>query len=415
MKTPLYKISFTIVLLFLFGCSTMSNQMTSSTESRGEIGNVYTGIDVEIQKNFSDLVGKRIGLITNQTGLSRDGISTIDVLFNSKNCVLGALFSPEHGIRGVEDNPVNSSVDSTTGLPINSLYGRTTKPTPDMLKNVDVLVFDIQDIGTRFYTYIGTMALAMKAAKENNKKFIVLDRPNPIGGIKVEGAVPPKELTGKFTSMYPIPTRHGMTVGELALMFNDYFGIHCDLEVIPMKNWQRWMYYDQTGLLWTNPSPNMKTLNGAILYPGPGIAETTNVSCGRGMDRPFEMYGAPFMDGKKVADNLNKRHVPGVRFVPFSFLPTVHVFHGQECHGVFVIIADRSKVDSLTIGLHLMQAFYDCYPTEYKDDRGFAMQSGDPNLWKSLTQDHLSPEQIIAKWQPDIDKFMKVREKYLLY
>jgi uncharacterized protein YbbC (DUF1343 family) len=399
---------------FAFG---QEKDMPKRPKMKVETGNVYPGIDVLMQRNCDILAGKKVGLITNHTGISREGFTDIELLYNNKTCNLVALFSPEHGISGTSDTGVASSKDSATNLPIYSLYGKTQKPTPEMLKDIDVLVFDMQDIGCRFYTYIGTMAYAMKAAKENGKKFVVLDRPNPIGGEKVEGAVPLEKNCGGNTCIYPIPTRHGMTIGELALMFNDHFKIGCDLEVVPMKNWVRWMYFDQTGLLWLNPSPNMKTLNGAILYPGPGSLEATVISPGRGTDHPFEMYGAPFIDGRKLADNLAKRNTPGVRFVPYQFIPSAqyHQFKDQTCFGVFAIITDRIKLDSIPVGLHLAQALYENNTTKYRALDGYKTLSGDTETWNMLTEKKLTPEEIVTKWQKDIDTFNKARQKYLLY
>lgn len=391
--------------------------MPPRDESSAATGNVLPGIDVLARHDFDVLAGKRVGLITNRTALSREGISDIDILFETKKCKLVALFGPEHGIRGTADEKVASGKDTKTGLPVYSLYGKTQKPTPEMLKDVDVLVFDIQDIGTRFYTYIGTMAKAMQAAKENGKQFVVLDRPNPVGGEKVEGAIPPKDLCGRNTCIYPIPTRHGMTIGELAKLFNDHFGIGCNLTVVPMENWERWMYYDQTGLLWVDPSPNMKTLDGAILYPGLGAGETTWISCGRGTDHPFEMYGAPYMDSAKLVANLNRRTIPGIRFVPYTFTPTAkyHKFRGQVCHGVYAIILDRRALDSVTAGLHMIQAMYETNPENYKELGGFKTETGDPTTWKKLTEEKMTPEQIVAGWKKDIDAFKNLRAKYLLY
>jgi len=381
------------------------------------IGKVHPGVDVLKESGFELLKGKKVGLITNHTGLSRDGISDIDILHETDKCELVALFGPEHGIRGTADEKVADGKDGETGLPIYSLYGKTPQPTKEMLDGIDVLVFDIQDIGTRFYTYIGTMARCMRAAKENGKGFVVLDRPNPVNGDKVEGGVPTMDMCGRNTIIYPIPTRHGMTVGELAKMFNDHFKIGCDLTVVPMKNWKRWMYYDQTGLLWVHPSPNMKTLNGAILYPGLGIAETTRLSCGRGKDRPFEMYGAPYIDKEKLMKNLSERNTPGVRFVPYSFIPTAkyHKFKDELCHGVFAIIYDREKLDSVTAGLHMIQAIHENNPEEHKDLGGFKTETGDKETWKLLNEDKKTPEEIVAKWKPGIKEFKKLREKYLLY
>lgn len=406
-----------LMLTFVWAlCSQFSMIQSAPEDEKQFIGNVYPGIDELAAKDFDIIAGKNIGLITNHTGFSRDGISDIDILFNTKKCKLVALFCPEHGIRGTVDENVDSGKDEQTGLPIYSLYGKTRKPTKEMLEGIDVLVFDIQDIGTRFYTYIGTMALAMQAAKEFGKKFVVLDRPNTIGGAKVEGAIPPQEMCGDLTCIYPIPTRHGMTVGELALMFNDNFKIGCDLEVVKMKNWKRWMYFDQTGLLWVNPSPNMKTLNGAIFYPGFGAAENTEMAVGRGTDRPFEMYGAPHFDSKKIIENLSKRNIPGVRFVPYSFTPTAkyHIFKDKLCYGIFVIMVDRDKLDSVLAGLHMVQAVYEAHPDTYKAPQGLSM-TGDRQAWDMLTKQKLTPEQVVEKWKPDLDKFIELRKKYLLY
>ena len=403
--------------IFLLSSSFMGDAFGKSKNKDSKVGKVMPGIDVLIKNNFDVLKGKKVGLITNHTGITRDGKSDIDVLFETKECELVAIFGPEHGIRGTADENVASGKDGKTGLPIYSLYGKDQKPNSEMLKGLDALVFDVQDIGTRFYTYIGTMAKAMQAAAENGLEFVVLDRPNVVGGEKVEGAVIPKDMTGGNTAIYPIPTRHGMTVGELARMFNDHFGIDCKLTVVPMKNWERWMYFDQTGLLWLNPSPNMKTVNGAILYPGLGTAETTTVSCARGTDVPFEMYGTPFFDKEKIAANLSKRNTPGVRFVPISFTPTAkyHKFKDELCYGVYAVIYDRDKLNSTLAGLHMIQAFYECSPDKYKELGGYKTETGDPDTWKMLTQGKMTPEEIVAKWDKGIKKFNKLRKKYLLY
>ncbi|MBN1901669.1 DUF1343 domain-containing protein [Candidatus Sumerlaeota bacterium] len=406
------------ILLAVMACFAFLHQAMPIEEKEKEIiGNVYPGIDVLAERNFDVLKGKKVGLITNHTGISRDGKSDIDILFETKDLKLVCLFSPEHGIRGNADEKVDTAKDEKTGLIIHSLYGKTQKPTKEMLEGLDALVFDIQDIGTRFYTYIGTMAYAMRAAKEYGIKFVVLDRPNPIGGNKVEGGIPTMDMCGGNTCILPIPTRHGMTIGELAQLFNDHFKIGCDLAVVPMKNWKRWMYLDQTGLIWENPSPNMKTLNGAILYPGCGSGETTQLSTGRGLDRPFEMYGAPFADANKVAANLAKRKTPGVRFIPYSFTPTAkyHRFKDEICHGVFVILYDREALDSVTAGLHMVQAFYESHPDLYNATGGYATETGDKETWDLLTVQKKTPEEIVAKWKPAIDEFKKLREKYLLY
>jgi len=420
----MHRVCFTVLFIlsisaccFMGGCATPAASSPKESGGKESIGQVYPGIDVLAEKNFEQIKGKKIGLITNHTGLSRDGKSDIDILFETDKCKLVALFAPEHGIRGTADENVANGKDGKTNLPIYSLYGKTQKPTKEMLEDVDVLVFDIQDVGARFYTYIGTMAYAMRAAKEYGKKFAVLDRPNPVGGLKVEGGIPTMDMCGGNTCIYPIPTRHGMTIGELAQLFNDHFKIGCDLAVVPMKNWKREMYFDETGLLWVNPSPNMKTLNGAILYPGPGSGETTLLSMGRGLDRPFEMFGAPFADAEKVALNLSKRNTPGVRFVPYSFIPTAqyHKYKDQLCHGVFAIIYDREALDSVTAGLHMVQAFYESHPDEYREEGGYKTETGDRETWNLLTAQKKTPEEIVARWKPAIEEFIKLRGKYLLY
>lgn len=406
-------------LLAAPGCATAQHSAgsASAAKSKAAIGNTMTGIDVLAERKFDILKGKRVGLITNHTGLSRDNASTIDVLKAAEGVKLTALFGPEHGIRGTADEKVASGTDAKTGLPVYSLYGKTEKPTSEMLKDVDVLVFDIQDIGTRFYTYIGTMAFAMQAAKENGKEFVVLDRPNPIGGEKVEGIVIDAAQTGKNTAIYPIPTRHGMTVGELAKMFNEKFGIGCTLTVVPMKNWTRDMYWDQTGLLWVNPSPNMKTLNGAILYPGLGAGETTTLSCGRGTDHPFEIYGAPYTDGEKVAANFNARNIPGIRLVTFDHTPTAkyHNYENMACHGVYAIVSDRNAFDSVEAGFAMFQAMYAAHPKEFKPAGGFKTETGSDKVWDMLMVEKKTPRQVLDTFEPSRQEFLKERAKYLLY
>lgn len=381
------------------------------------LGKTKPGLDVLIENDFDVLQGKNVGLITNHTAFTRDNVSIIDALYEAEGVNLVRLFGPEHGIRGTADERVDDSVDERTGLPITSLYGPNRRPTAETLEGIDTLVFDMQDIGTRFYTYIGTMAFCMESAAEHGREFVVLDRPNPIGGHKVEGAVIEEEKTGRSTSIRAIPTRHGMTVGELALMFNEEWGgIGVDLTVVPVENWTREMYFDQTGLLWKDPSPNMKTMNGAILYPGAGMGETTMLSTGRGLDRPFEMYGGPYMDGAAVAANLANRNTPGVRFIPTTFVPTApyHRYRHEECGGVFAVIYDREALDSMLAGLHMIQAMYETHPEEYTPTDGFRFHTGDDDTWDMITGG-MAPEDILEVWQPGIDAFLEQREPYLLY
>lgn len=378
---------------------------------------VQNGIDVLLAEQFAPLQGLTVGLITNHTGRSLDGTSTIDLFHQTRVCRLKTLFSPEHGIQGLADEKVHSGTDAHTGLKVFSLYGDSRKPTPDMLKGLDALVFDIQDIGTRFYTYIGTLSLCMQAARENDLQVIVLDRPNPIGGIKIGGAIPSAADCGDLVSIHPIPTCHGMTVGELAGLFNDQFGIGCRLSVIPMKNWKRAWYFDETGQKWVNPSPNMKTLEGAFLYPGIGICETLNLSVARGTDHPFEMYGAPCMDGRKVSEEMSHLGLPGLEFFPVDFIPTAsgHPFRGQVCHGVRIEVTDRSIADPFRAGLHLVQLFQRLYPGQIQWRKGFDALAGDRTLWRRLITEQEDPASILAGWEKPLEQFREVRKKYLLY
>jgi uncharacterized protein YbbC (DUF1343 family) len=384
---------------------------------------VLPGIDVLSTQNYDILLNKRVGLITNHTGRSVTGVSTIDLLHAAPGVNLVALFSPEHGIRGESDEKVSSSVDRKTGLPVYSLYGATCRPTPEMLRRIDVLVFDIQDIGTRFYTYIGTLSLAMRAAKEASIPIVVLDRPNPIGGEKVQGAIPTatlperKNSCGAITSIHPVPTRHGMTVGELAQFFNAEFGIGCNLTVIPLQGWQRSMYYDQTGLAWINPSPNMRSLDAALLYPGPGTLETTSLSVGRGIDKAFLAYGAPWVDAAAVIKNLSMRKIPGITFESCSFVPTTPGFSYKDkvCYGICVSGLDRDRFDPIQAGLHLVQAFYETHPRQFKAYGGFATEVGDREAWELLTKKGVKPEKVLERWSPELDRFRKLRARFLMY
>ena len=328
---------------------------------------VLTGIDVLERDNFKPLAGLRIGLITNHTGRDREGRQTIDVLNKAPGVKLVALFSPEHGIRGVADEKVSDSKDETTGLPIYSLYGDTRRPKPEQLKDLDALVYDIQDVGARFYTYISTLGYILEEAAKAKLPVYVLDRPNPIDGVDVEGPIADNDKLS-FTSYHTIPTRHGLTIGELAQFFNRQRNIGADVRVIKMEGWRRTMWFDETNLTWTNPSPNMRSLTEATLYPGIGLLETTNVSVGRGTDTPFEIVGAPWIQGDKLADYLNLRGIPGVRFVPLRFTPNASVFKDQQCGGVNIIITDRVAFRPLLTGIEMALALRQLYPNDWKID-----------------------------------------------
>jgi len=387
---------------------------------------VLPGIDILAQRNFDLLQGKRVGLITNQTGRSASGSSTIDLLATAPGVQLVALFSPEHGIRGEADVKLASSVDQRSGLPIHSLYGKSCRPTPAMLQGVELLVFDIQDVGARFYTYIGTLHHALRAAKAQGIPLVVLDRPSPINGTTVTGAVPdPVEIVQRLASdssgcrsltiTHPIPTRHGLTTAELARLINHESGINAALQVVPMAGWQRGMLWGETGLAWVNPSPNMKDPLAALLYPGFGILEATNLSVGRGTERPFHRYGAPWLDPTTVLKLLPD--LPGFQFGPTSFIPTApgHPYRGQRCQGIEVTISDPHRADPILAGLHLVQAIYRAHPNQYQVRSGFHTMVGDRSAWERLTKGGEPPESLLSDWQPRLEQFKRLRERHLLY
>ncbi|PLT28837.1 exo-beta-N-acetylmuramidase NamZ family protein [Peribacillus deserti] len=380
------------------------------------------GVDVLLQDKISLLKGKRVGLITNPTGVDQQVNSIVDLLSNHKDVNLTALYGPEHGVRGSAQagQYVEYYTDPKTGLPVYSLYGKTKKPTPEMLENVDVLLFDIQDVGTRFYTYIYTMALAMEAAKENNKEIIVLDRPNPLGGEKVEGPVL-EDKYSSFVGEYEIPVRHGMTVGELALLFNKEFNIGADLTVVKMEGWKRDMYYDNTPLEWVLPSPNMPTLETAVVYPGAALIEGTNVSEGRGTTKPFELIGAPFINGDDLAAKLNSLDMPGVQFRSASFIPTFSKHVNVLSHGVQIHVTNREYYQPFETGLQIVKAIHDMYPGQFAfrtpASNGISFFDnlvGNGSIRQGI-EEGKTVEQMKAEWQNGLDDFKKVRKNYLLY
>ncbi|MFM1902155.1 MAG: Esterase EstB [Planctomycetota bacterium] len=330
---------------------------------------VLPGIDVLARDGFRPLAGRRVGLITNHTGRSRDGVATARLLADAPDLTLVALFSPEHGHTGqLDQERIADATDADTGLPVRSLYGKTRRPTAEMLADIDTLVFDIQDIGTRFYTYISTMLEAMKAASEHGIRFVVLDRPNPINGRDVAGPVVDAG-SESFVGCHPIPLRHGMTVGELARMFRGELDLDLDLVVVPCEGWRRRDAFDATGLEWVNPSPNMRSLTEAFLYPGIGLLEFTNLSVGRGTDTPFEVVGAPWLDGRRLAAALSARRIPGVAFVPIRFTPTASRFSGEPCGGVNILITDRDQFDPIRTGLEIAVALRRVHRDEWQPDR----------------------------------------------
>jgi uncharacterized protein YbbC (DUF1343 family)/CubicO group peptidase (beta-lactamase class C family) len=373
---------------------------------------VLTGIDVLVKNKFAPLQGKHVGLITNHTGRTRDGRTTIDAIHEAPGVTLVALFSPEHGIRGLVDEQVGDSKDEKTGLPIYSLYGKTRKPTAETLKGVDVLVYDIQDIGTRFYTYISTLGLAMEAAKEAGIPIVVLDRPNPIGGLAVAGPVR-DEGFASFIAFHDIPVQHGMTVGELARMFNVERKVGATLTVIPCEGWRRADLYDQAGLLWVNPSPNMRSPTEAILYPGVGLLESTNLATGRGTDTPFERVGAPYIDPVAWATALNGLGLPGVRFVPVRFAPTERQFKGEDCGGVYIQVVERDRLDPVDLGMGLAVTLRGLYPETWKPE-GFLNMLADREAHAAVLAGK-SVGEVRATWQAELARFRERRRAFLLY
>jgi uncharacterized protein YbbC (DUF1343 family)/CubicO group peptidase (beta-lactamase class C family) len=373
---------------------------------------VLTGIDVLERDGFKQLAGKRVGLITNQTGRDRAGRSTIDVLSKAANVKLVALFSPEHGIRGAADEKVSDSKDEATGLPIYSLYGETRRPKPDQLQGLDVLVFDIQDVGARFYTYISTLGYVMEEAAKAQRPVFVLDRPNPIGGVEIEGPLTDSDRLS-FTAYRRIPVRHGLTIGELAQLFNSEGHIGCDLRVIKMEGWARSMWLDETKLMWVNPSPNMRSLNEATLYPGVGLLETTNLSVGRGTDTPFEVVGAPWIDAQQLAAYLNDQRIGGLRFVPVRFTPKSSMFKGEECGGVNIIVTDRSRFRAVFAGLEIAVALRKLYPAQWKID-DYIRLMGNSDTLERLKRGE-SAADIVRSWSGSLEEFRKARTRILLY
>jgi uncharacterized protein YbbC (DUF1343 family) len=380
---------------------------------------VKTGLEILVRDGFKPLQGKRVGLVTNHSAVDPARASIIDILAAGKGFTLTALFSPEHGIRGTEDSQVAGGRDEKTGLPIHSLYGKTRKPSAEMLKDVDLLVFDIQDIGARYYTYITTLALVMEAAKENGKALLVLDRPNAIGGEAIEGPVLEDGLRGGFIGYFALPTRHGMTLGELARLYNAEFKIGCRLDVVKMEGWKRSMYFDDTGLPWINPSPNMRSLPAAIAYPGLGALEGSNLSVGRGTGKPFVWYGAPWIDGPKLCAELEARKLAGLRWTPVTFTPApqpgmpVYPHTGKECGGFEVDITDRAAFRPVAASLHVMDVLHRLYPKEFSFGKACGM-IGLRSIEDALKAGKPPPE-IEQSWQADLDAFKAARKNCLLY
>jgi len=395
------------------------NQSTA-TES------VKIGLEVLLESRLDLLAGARVGLIVHPASINSGFAHTADLFFDDPRIHLTALFGPQHGIRGeTQDNMIEWQTfrDSRTGLPAYSLYGETRKPTPEMLDDVDALVFDVQDVGTRVYTFIYTMALAMQAARDAGLRVVVLDRPNPINGLQIEGNRLETDYAS-FVGMYPIPMRHGMTVGELALMFNQAFGIGCDLEVVAMQGWRRAMWFDETGLPWVLPSPNIPTPDTATVYPGMVMVEGTAVSEGRGTTRPFEIIGAPYIEPRRLVERLSEEKLPGCVLRPLHFEPTFHKFAGERCGGLQVHVTDRAVYKPVLTGVAVIAAIRELYPDkfawktppyEYVHDRlPFDVINGGATI-REMIEAGRSAGEIETSWRPGLEDFAARRLPFLLY
>lgn len=374
---------------------------------------VLNGIDVLRASGFAALKGMRVGLLTNHTGRTRDGAATIDVMADAPGVTLAALFSPEHGIRGLLDANVPSTRDEKTGLPIHSLYGETRRPTDAMLQGLDAIVIDLQDVGARFYTYMTSMAFVMEEAAARKIKVFVLDRPNPIGGVSIEGPTLDAALAS-FVGYFPaMPTRPGMTLGEIARLFNAEKKIGADLTVVAMRGWRRDAWFDETGQTWIGPSPNMRNLYAATLYTGLASFESTNISVGRGTDTPFEHIGAPWIDGMRLSEALNARGIPGVRFYPVQFTPSSSKFAKEECEGVFIVITDRNAVRPVRVGVEIASALYQLFPGKFEIDLANRLYGSVAGLTRIKNGD--DPAAIAASWSGGEARWRLMRAKYLLY
>ncbi len=413
------KILIVLPVLFLFACQ--PTVVEKPEKRKSEEKTFMLGIDNFTKSYLYMVKGKRVGLLTNPSGVNGNLQATSDILYNNDQVNLRALFGPEHGIRGAiyAGEKIATTVDSKTGLPVFSLYGKTRKPSPEMLNDIDVILVDIQDIGLRAYTYIYTMAKVLEAAAENGQQVIVLDRPNPLGGERVEGNLVEKDYFS-FVGLYPIPYQHGMTIGELALLFNTEYDINCKLDVIPMLGWKREMLWNKTALNWIPTSPHVPHWQ-SILYMGATgtFGELGILSEGVGYTSPFEIVGAPWIDGEDFSNNLNSLNIPGVYFRPLYFKPYYANYAGQICQGVQLHINDRSVFQPYSTGLHIMQIHMKLYPDQdlfVKKNRVkmFNKVVGTDKIRQALIEE-IQVDKIVNSWTSELDKFKVIREKYILY
>jgi uncharacterized protein YbbC (DUF1343 family) len=407
-----------ICALAAAGCGPPAESGVETDPSGDTAVAVRPGIDILLTDSIHLVAGRRVGLITNQTGLTAAGGSSIDALNGAPETDLVALFSPEHGIRGAAEagEVVDSSVDAATGLPVHSLYGETRRPTPEMLAGIEVMLFDIQDIGARYYTYLSTLALAMEAAGEADIPFVVLDRPNPIGGATMNGNVLDTAFAS-FVGPYPVPMRHGLTAGEWAKLVHGEFGVEADLRVVPVEGWTRSMWFDATGLPWVAPSPNMPDLESATHYPGTCLFEGTNLSVGRGTDRAFQQVGAPWLDAAAAVDSLNAMTLPGVRFEAVEFTaisPGDGKHAGVVSHGIRFIVTDRSLYDPVHAAIAALITIRDMHDEFAFNPAGFDRLAGTNRLRLDI-EGGASAREVVAGWESALEGFALLREAYLIY
>ena len=384
----------------------------SASEQNRSGGPVRLGIDVLAESGFRQLAGLRVGLLTNDSSRDGAGRRTLDILARATGVRLAALFTPEHGLGADKDGKVASGRHAETGLPIHSLYGDHRRPRPETLAGLDAVVVDIQDVGVRFYTYATTMGYMLEAAAQHGLKVFVLDRPNPIGAAGVHGPMLDPDLRS-FTGYFPMPVQHGMTIGELARMFTGEMRIGAELAVVAMRGYRRDAWFDELGLPWVNPSPNLRSLRAAILYPGVALIEFTDVSVGRGTPSPFEVIGAPWIDGAALAQYLQRRQIPGVAFSAVAFTPTADRHARQRCHGLHIDLTDRTALDAPRLGLELAAALHRLHPQR------FALRDVLTLLGSRGAVDAIAaggdPAAIAQNWRGETDAFTAIRAKYLLY
>ncbi len=400
--------------LLVAGFVTVCLTVQVYAEAKPAAADVLTGLDVLKRDQFAPLKGRNIAVVTNHTARDRDGNHIIDLLIKAEGVKIAALFSPEHGLYGQLDEKVGHGVDEKTGLKVWSLYGETRRPTAEMLKGADAILFDIQDVGARFYTYSATMGIMMEEAAKHKLAIFVLDRPNPITGKNVDGPIADEKSLG-FTAFRRIPVAHGMTFGELAQLFNkEYGGINADLHVIKMENWKRDMWWDETGLTWVNPSPNMRNLTQATLYPGVCLVEATNLSVGRGTDQPFEMIGAPWIDGKQLSAAMNGANLPGLRTYPIEFTPAKgHKLGTQKCSGIFFLVTDRNALEPVRSGVTLAYHLAKIHGDKFEVNKVVRLlQNQEVTDAMKSTDD---PAKLAAMWKADVANFKAMREKHLIY